>query len=55
MSVEEARLWWRTAQTSFERPGDGDGIAVPDASGLTYAARVWSRGDEQIVSFQIFC
>lgn len=53
LDERDTRLFWAHAGQHFEVPGQS--VGVPDDSGLTYAAQVWSRGDLQLLGFVEFC
>ncbi|WP_152991231.1 hypothetical protein [Frankia sp. R43] len=44
---------WERMRHHFDVPGRYG--ARGDADGLTYAAAVWRRGDEQLLGFESFC
>lgn len=53
LDERDARSFWTHAEQHFQVPGQSGG--APDESGLTYAAQVWSRADEQLLGFVEFC
>lgn len=53
LTASEGRDLWRYAGRHFEVPGRS--AAVPDAEGLTYAAKLWRRENERLLMLQTFC
>ena len=49
----EASAFWSLARPHLQVPGERG--AEPDGQGLTYAAQVWSRGQDRLLGFVEFC
>lgn len=53
LTGKQSTAFWSNARQHFTWPGQFG--AGPDDSGLTYAAQVWSREEDQILGFVEFC
>lgn len=53
LSATEAAQFWSRVRFHFEVPGESG--AERDEHGLTYAAKVWVKGQERLLGFVEFC